>query len=181
MCSARSAGGPHFVFVCDALKGCSQCGLRSQYWRATRSHGIRKSFAGPRSSWKRSGSCRWRSRGSSAGLPAILGHNFPVWLKFKGARAWRPRWAWCSGWCPWRGRLPLPCGGLFLFASGYVSLASIVGAVAVPATVAFTARGSDRTPLLAFTAFAALLIVARHRQNIKRLLNGTENRFKKPK
>ena len=119
--------------------------------------------------------------GIIGGVAAIIGHNFPVWLKFKGGKGVATSLGVVFGLAPVAAAVAFLVWALIFFFSGYVSLASIIGAVAVPVTVAFTARGDEKPPLLYFTSLAALLIVLRHRENIKRLLNGTENCFKKKK
>lgn len=114
-------------------------------------------------------------------VACILGHNFPVWLKFKGGKGVATSLGVVIGLVPLAAVIAFAIWAVVFFASGYVSLASIIAALAVPVTVALTARGSDRTPLLVFTFLAALLIIVRHRANIQRLLEGTENRFTKSK
>lgn len=119
--------------------------------------------------------------GIVGGVAAIIGHNFPVWLKFKGGKGVATSLGVVFGLTPLPAAAAFAVWTVVLFATGYVSLASIIGALTVPVLVALTARADEKTPLLCFTCLAALLIVLRHRENIKRLLNGTENRFKKPK
>ncbi len=119
--------------------------------------------------------------GIICGVAAIIGHNFPVWLKFKGGKGVATSLGVVTGLAPVAAAAAFAIWAAVFFATGYVSLASIIGAMAVPATVAFTAPADEKPPLLYFTSLAALLIVLRHRENIKRLLNGTENRFRKSK
>jgi acyl phosphate:glycerol-3-phosphate acyltransferase len=115
-------------------------------------------------------------------VAAILGHNFPVWLKFKGGKGVATSLGVVIGLVPLSAAVAFAVWAAVFFVSRYVSLASIIGAVTVPVMVAITDHGPDRTALLVFTILASLLIVLRHRANIQRLLNGTENRFtKKPK
>ncbi len=149
-----------FVFVCDALKGVLAA-IAGAF------------FAGRQFSPALAGIV--------CGVACILGHNFPVWLKFKGGKGVATSLGVVFGLVPLAGVVSFAVWGAVLFLSRYVSLASIVGAIAVPVTVAFTEHGADRTPLLAFNSFAALLIIVRHRANIRRLLAGTENRFEKKK
>jgi acyl phosphate:glycerol-3-phosphate acyltransferase len=119
--------------------------------------------------------------GIIGGVAAIIGHNFPVWLKFKGGKGVATSLGVVIALTPLAAAVAFGVWAVVFFASRYVSLASIIAAIAVPATVALTEHGGDRTALLAFTSLAALLIVLRHRKNIERLYNGTENRFGKPK
>ena len=115
-------------------------------------------------------------------LACIVGHTFPVWLGFKGGKgvatslgvllAVMPPIATTVVLVVW--------GGVFAL-SRYVSLASIIAAIALPITVglliAFNAFHGRA--YFAFACAAAFLVVRRHRENIKRLFAGTESRFKK--
>ncbi|MDF7807352.1 glycerol-3-phosphate 1-O-acyltransferase PlsY [Pontiellaceae bacterium B12219] len=113
------------------------------------------------------------------GFAAIIGHTFPVYLKFKGGKGV----ATSAGML--LGVAPVAMGiGLFFFVitvviSRYVSLASIVAAIAVAITVWF--EGDKVMIVKVVLTVMAILIVWLHRANIKRLLNGTENRFGKRK
>ena len=149
-----------FVFVCDLLKGVGAAVMGAHF------AGLHFSPA---------------LAGIVCGVACILGHNFPVWLKFKGGKGVATSLGVVFGLMPLAGAVAFAVWGAVLFVSRYVSLASIVGAIAVPVTVAFTNHGADRMPLLVFASAATLLIIARHRANIARLLSGTENRFKKKK
>lgn len=149
-----------FVFFCDALKGVAAV-LAGAH------------FAGRHFSPTLAGIV--------GGVACILGHNFPVWLKFKGGKGVATSLGVVIGLVPLAAVIAFAVWTLVFFVTRYVSLASIIGAVVVPAMVAFTAHGAEKTPLLIFTSLAALLIILRHRSNIQRLLTGTENRFGKPK
>jgi glycerol-3-phosphate acyltransferase PlsY len=114
-----------------------------------------------------------------AALFAVLGHLFPVWLKFQGGKGV----ATAAG--AYLGVSPIGLGLTFLvFAvvflfSRYVSLASIAAAIAFPA-LAFAVSFRSLELLLILSA-VSVLIIAKHHANIRRLLNGTENRFGKKK
>jgi glycerol-3-phosphate acyltransferase PlsY len=113
------------------------------------------------------------------GFAAILGHTFPIYLKFKGGKGV----ATSAG--VLLGVAPVAVGvGLFFFVitvviSRYVSLASITAAIAVAVTV--WVEGEKVMIVKVVLTMMSLLIVWLHRTNIKRLLNGTENRFGKKK
>ena len=120
--------------------------------------------------------------GISAALGCILGHNFPVWLRFKGGKGVATSLGVIFGMMPLAALIVFAIWGVVFKVSRYVSLASLVAAVALPVTVIvlmFTGfiRG---WPYFYFACAAALLVVRRHRENIKRLVAGTENRFGKP-
>ena len=76
-------------------------------------------------------------------------------------------------------RIALIAWGLFILLwllTRYVSLGSIVGSASMPFTAFFV---FDHDPLLtALCAFVSVLVIWCHRENIRRLLNGTENKFK---
>ena len=121
----------------------------------------------------------------AAGAVAILGHMFPVYLKFKGGKGVSTGAGAALALAP----LPLLCAlalwaALFLI-TRYVSVASIFAAVSLP-LFAFLFRllnlGSitaKSLSVLIFFAVIAAVTVYRHRSNIKRLMEGTENRFQK--
>jgi acyl phosphate:glycerol-3-phosphate acyltransferase len=117
--------------------------------------------------------------GTGAAIFAVIGHSYPVWLRFKGGKGvatslgslfglnWIAATIVCAVWI-----------ATFQF-TRYVSLASIVAALALPVTiVTMLSIGQLQTPiLLYFSLCLAVLVVLRHRSNLSRLLNGTEPRF----
>lgn len=117
-----------------------------------------------------------------ATLATVIGHMFPVYLKFKGGKgisttggallALAPGAFLCSGilWV------------IIFKTSRYVSLASIIAAATLPLNAwILNLAGLSKTtmPLIIFLSVLGLLAVIRHISNIKRLLNGTESRFAK--
>ena len=127
--------------------------------------------------------------GITAALGCILGHNFPVWLKFKGGKGVATSLGVIFGMMPLAAVLTLAVWGVILKLSRYVSLASIMAAVALPIIVLglmfFWPRnlwGAVRGwEYFYFACAAALLVVRRHRENIRRLMEGSEHRFGTPK
>ena len=106
-----------------------------------------------------------------AGLSALAGHIWPVWLGFKGGKAVATGLGLFLG-------LAWPVGlasfGVFLAVfslSRYVSLASVLAAISLPLLMA---AGTDSNANLVVALVARLLVLWRHRSNIKRLINGTE-------
>lgn len=155
----RRAG--NWVFVLDAVKGALAAG-----WPLV---------------WCCLPSCSFTSASASElGLigvvAAVLGHSFSVFTRFKGGK----------GVATAVGGLiviiPIPCVIGFavwiasFYLTRYVSLGSILGAVAVPA--ASWIQGNP-LPINIVTTGLGLFVIYRHRENIRRLLNGTENRFVK--
>ena len=117
-----------------------------------------------------------------ATLATVLGHMFPLYLKFKGGK----------GISTTGGALLALAPGAFICSaliwvisfktSRYVSLASIIAAATLPLNAwIMNLIGLTKTtiPLIIFLAILGLLAVIRHISNIKRLLNGTESRFAK--
>jgi glycerol-3-phosphate acyltransferase PlsY len=103
----------------------------------------------------------------------IAGHNWTCWLKFKGGKGI----ATSAGALLAVLQIPLLCAlgaWLIVFVIGrYVSLASICAAVVMPIATWFITR--DQT-LTVFTAILGAMAIYKHKSNIQRLLNGTENR-----
>ena len=114
-----------------------------------------------------------------AGLAAILGHNYPCWLGFRGGKGVATSGGALVGIMPWVALVGLVAWLLVFLPTRYVSLASIVAALALP--VAYYAlagwRGGFEPALFALALVIAALAVWRHRGNIARLLNGTEHRM----
>ncbi len=117
--------------------------------------------------------------GIAGGLACILGHTFPVWLRFRGGKGV----ATSAG--VLLGLMPLAVISVFLVwliifkATRYVSVASIGAAFALPFFVALYLRIKMLTgaSLLPFSILIAGIVIWRHRSNIQRLLHGKEQRF----
>ena len=111
-----------------------------------------------------------------AAVAAVIGHVFPVWLRFKGGKGVASALGVFLA-LTWPSALSILAVFLVIaFATRFVSLASIIAAASLP-FFAFHFV-SVRTPItVAGFIFLSLLIIAKHHQNIRRLLSGTENRF----
>ena len=114
-----------------------------------------------------------------AGLAAFLGHLYPVFFAFKGGKGVATALGVLLAFEPLLAGATLATFVIIVLFFRYVSLASIVAAVFAPAYyllgdgVAWAASGAKA---LAMTAMA-LLLIYRHRENIRRLLAGTESRL----
>jgi glycerol-3-phosphate acyltransferase PlsY len=117
--------------------------------------------------------------GIVAAVFCILGHNFPVWLGFKGGKGVATSAGVLLGLMPIAGVVSFLVWLLFFYTTRYVSVASIIAAVSIPITVWVTERSFGG--LFWFALVVAGLAIWRHRPNIQRLLAGTENRFEKKK
>ncbi len=110
----------------------------------------------------------------AAAVGAIMGHNYTFWLGFKGGKGIATSAGVLLG-LMWYAML---CGvGAWLigfFTTRYVAVASILASIAIPISVAVK---EGPGPLLYFALFIGALAIWRHRSNIRRLLDGTENRF----
>lgn len=118
------------------------------------------------------GDARWTG---GAAVAAILGHSFPVWLRFRGGKGV------ATGAGAFLLLSPLSIGivmvifGLVVAIWRFVSLGSVLAVATFPAAIYFVSH--PPLPLLLGAAGGAAIIIARHHANIRRLLNGTENRL----
>ena len=114
-----------------------------------------------------------------AGLAAFLGHLYPVFFAFKGGKGVATAVGVLLAFEPLLALATLVTFALIVFFSRYVSLASMVAAVFAPAYyligdgVAWTASSAKTLALIAM----GLLLIWRHRENIQRLLAGTESKL----
>lgn len=112
----------------------------------------------------------------AAGIAAILGHIFPVWLGFKGGKGVASALGVFLALAPLAALSSLGVFIVIFAITRYVSLASIVAAVMLP--VFCLLWMPDRSPVfVGGVIFLALLVIAKHHANISRLMQGTENRF----
>ena len=115
-----------------------------------------------------------------AAVAVVLVHIFPVFAGFRGGKGVATLLGVGFGLIPIPALIALGIFMLVLFCFGYVSLASITAAVTLPFITYFFVM-PDKILLLLLTIAVAIFLPITHRQNIKRLLNGTENKFLKKK
>ena len=117
--------------------------------------------------------------GIFAGVMCVLGHMFPVWLKFKGGKGVATSAGVAFGLTPLAIVICFLLWVLVFEVTRYVSIASMVAAVALPVTVALLLHWKmvEGIGLFYFAAVLASLVVWSHRTNFARLLAGTEQRF----
>jgi acyl phosphate:glycerol-3-phosphate acyltransferase len=107
-----------------------------------------------------------------AGLLAIIGHNFSVWLGFKGGKGIATSAGVLLGICPLAGLGVTVVFGITLLLFRWVSLGSLMTAVTLPIFILLFYPHNNY--LLAFGLAASVMAIYRHRSNIQRLFAGTE-------
>jgi glycerol-3-phosphate acyltransferase PlsY len=113
---------------------------------------------------------------AAAALLAIAGHLFPVWLGFRGGKGVATALGAFLRISPQAVLIAVIIFVVIALVTRRVSLGSIVTAAVFPALMWFRNRSFDGLTI-GLIAAAALLIIARHHQNIRRLLSGKEPRF----
>jgi acyl phosphate:glycerol-3-phosphate acyltransferase len=108
-----------------------------------------------------------------AGIAAVIGHNFPVWMRFQGGKgvattlgtllviAWPVGLATCITWV------------IVAAISRYSSLSAIISLIASP----FYALYLDREEVFVLASFLAILVIVRHHENIRKLITGREQKI----
>jgi acyl phosphate:glycerol-3-phosphate acyltransferase len=115
----------------------------------------------------------------ACGVAAIVGHVFPVFFRFHGGKGAATLLgvllilAWPAL------ILALLVWALALVLSGYVSLSTMLAACSVPVYALLAPGKGFASPLFWFGLVMALFILYTHRSNIRRLISGNENRFKR--
>jgi glycerol-3-phosphate acyltransferase PlsY len=118
-----------------------------------------------------------RSIEALAALFAVLGHMFPVWLRFKGGKGVATGFGVFLVAAPLAALAAITVFFVVLALSRYVSLASILGSASFPVFAWLLVKGDRPAFFIAVQFAVALLVIVKHHQNIGRLLKGTENRF----
>ncbi len=156
--SRKSPALGAMTLLLDAAKGFAAVQVAATYWHFS------------------AGDYRHQLMMAASALFAVIGHMFPVWLKFRGGKGVATALGAFLRFAP---LAVLLAAGIFILTvaiSRRISLGSIVTAVLFPSTV-WTLRISREPAVLALIGVTALLIILRHYQNILRLLSGAEPRF----
>ena len=115
---------------------------------------------------------------AGAALAALFGHNWPVFLGFKGGKGTAAGWGGLLILSPVAGVVAMVVGAPAVALSRYVSLGSILAAsTGSIALVVMASTGHAPTGYIWFGAIGGALVVARHRDNIGRLLRGEERKL----
>lgn len=112
------------------------------------------------------------------GLSVIAGSVAGIYLRFRGGKGVATSVGVFLGLTPLATAICLCIWGALFARFRYVSLGSIIGAVCLPVLVAIMGRGTfARDPVFYLALLVAMIVIIRHRSNIKRLMDGTENRI----
>lgn len=118
---------------------------------------------------------------AGAAVLAVLGHCFPIWLKFRAGKGVATGLGVFLAIVPWSVLAAFVLFVLIVWRTRYVSLGSICAAAFVPVWTAlqhqFIAPMADFAPVFSALCAASAVIIAKHYENIRRLLAGTENKF----
>ena len=149
----RTVGGKTAIFVllCDMLKGIAAVALVAYFTNNAMGAMV------------------------AAGIGALLGHNYSMFLGFKGGRGVATGLGLILYFMP---KVCLASFGVWLILvllTRYVSLGSVVAAICTPVFAYYFGYPQS---LVIFAAVAGGFVVIRHAENIKRLLNGTESKIK---
>ena len=109
------------------------------------------------------------------GAAAVVGHVFSVFVRFKGGKGVATGAGVVLATAPWAFLVALVVWAIVTRWSGYVSLGSILAAAALPPAVWLL--HPEQRGIVWFLALLAVAIIALHRANIRRLVEGTESRF----
>jgi glycerol-3-phosphate acyltransferase PlsY len=108
------------------------------------------------------------------GFAAVLGHNYPCWLKFKGGKGIATSAGVLAALVPWALVIILSLWIILFALTRYVSVGSLAASFTLPFATWFTTHNWTLTLV---TAAMGVLAIYKHKANIQRLLNGTENRI----
>ncbi len=116
--------------------------------------------------------------GIAAAMSCVVGHSYPLWLKFKGGKGVATSAGALFALTPIAGFIGLAIWLVTFFVTRYVSLASVTAAIALPIVILVIHR-PDKNPkvIFYFAVCIAAVVIWRHRSNLSRLLRGTEQRF----
>jgi glycerol-3-phosphate acyltransferase PlsY len=147
------------TFILDVLKGCTAVWLGA----------LIASVLAP--------DMAFRNAEAVAALSAVLGHMFPVWLRFRGGKGVSTGFGVFLVASPWAALAAIGVFVVVLAISRYVSISSILAAASFPVFAWFFVTGPRPPFFFAVQCIVALLIIVRHHANVRRLFAGTETRI----
>jgi glycerol-3-phosphate acyltransferase PlsY len=150
------------VFAADFLKGFGA--VKMSIWLATRAQ---PGWASP------------EMFGIIAAISSVLGHSFPIWLRFKGGKGVATSAGALFALAPIAALAGFAIWVLIFLVTRYVSVASIAAAAALPVIILITSWLNRTAGKLLFYSSVCLagVVIWRHRSNLSRLIRGTEPRF----
>ena len=149
------------TLLLDALKG--YVAVAIAFWLAGRSL---------------SGSNQTYTLAALAAFCALLGHMFPVWLRFKGGKGVATALGGFIALVPMAVLVALVVFIAAVAITRYVSLGSILSALVLPVAAWWLSPFVRSTTTIVLIAASCLLVIVRHKDNIRRLIAGSENRFR---
>ena len=116
-----------------------------------------------------------------AGVSSVIGHSYPVWLRFKGGKGVATSFGVVFGLIPLAALIAVMVWLITFGTTRYVSVASMTAALALPITVLVMlyVKLLSGLTLLLFSICLAAIVIWRHRSNLSRLMSGTEPRFER--
>ena len=115
---------------------------------------------------------------AAAAIAVLIGHNWSVFIGFRGGRGTAPGWGGLIVLSPWSGLVAGLVGVPCVAISRYVSLGSIMGTLSGVLTLAILiALGRAPVEYLAYVVVGAALVIGLHKDNIQRLISGTERKI----
>lgn len=112
-------------------------------------------------------------------LACMVGHIFPVWLKFKGGKGVATGLGVMTALLPIAVAVALPVFILVVYVSRFISLGSITAALVLPAAFFIDHNLTTSPELFLFVAVACVFVIYKHKSNIKRIIAGQESRLGK--
>jgi glycerol-3-phosphate acyltransferase PlsY len=111
----------------------------------------------------------------------VIGNAFPFWLRFRGGKGVATSAGLFFALIPVAAVIATLIWIIAFYTTRYVSLASVMAALALPLTVFIIhhVTGVHRPFVLGMTATLAAIVILRHRTNLARLMRGTEQRFER--
>lgn len=112
-----------------------------------------------------------------AGVAVIVGHNWPFYLKFKGGKGVATSIGVGLAVAPLTALISLAIGIVIIARTRYVSLGALIGICLWPIVNLALNKREDNIKLFVFGLILGLMSIYKHRENIRRLLSGSENKL----